>query len=130
FLKHLARTRVLLHLVDVAPLDGVDPAESASVIIRELEQFSPVLAARERWLVLTKMDLLPADEREAMLEHMREALDWQGEIFAISAVQREGTRELCEALMQPVAEKNRLWHEDEEWRNEEQRLQEQMEYEI
>lgn len=130
FLKHLARTRVLLHLVDVAPVDAVDPAESAAVIIRELEQFSPVLAARERWLVLTKMDLLPGDEREAMIEHMREALQWKGKIHAISAVQREGTRELCEALMQPVAEKNRLWLEDEEWRNEEQRLQEQMEYEI
>jgi len=130
FLKHLARTRVLLHLVDVAPLDQGDPAATAAVIIRELEQFSPVLAARERWLVLNKMDLLPQEEHEAMCEYMREQLQWQGRMFAISAVQREGTSALCEALMQRVAEKNQLWLEDEEWRQEEQRLQEQMEYEI
>ena len=130
FLKHLARTRVLLHLVDVAPLEGGDPAEAAQVIIRELEQFSPVLAARERWLVLNKMDLLPPDEHEKMCDHIRTALDWQGKMFAISAVQRDGTRELCEALMATVAEKSRLWHEDEVWHKEEMRLQEQMEYEI
>ncbi len=130
FLKHLARTRVLLHMVDVAPVDGVDPVESAEVIIRELEQFSPVLAARERWLVLNKMDLLPPDEREAMVEHIRDALNWEGKLFAISAVQRDGTRELCEGLMGAVAEKNRLWHEDEAWHEEELRLQQQMEYEI
>jgi len=130
FLKHLARTRVLLHLVDVAPLDEGDPAETARVIINELEQFSPVLAARERWLVLNKMDLLPPDSREAMVKHMRKALRWKGPLFAISAVQRGGTGELCEALMQRVAEKNRLWHEDEAWRTEEQQLQEQMEFEI
>lgn len=130
FLKHLARTRVLLHLVDVAPADGGDPAVTARVIINELEQFSPVLAARERWLVLNKMDLLPPDEREAMSKHMRKTLRWKGPLFAISAVQRDGTGELCEALMQRVAEKNRLWHEDEAWRAEEQQLQEQMEFEI
>lgn len=130
FLKHLARTRVLLHLVDVAPLDGSDPADAAKTIIAELERFSPVLAARERWLVLNKMDLLPADEHAAMIEHMRESLGWEGRLYAISAAQREGTRELCEALMEVVAEKNRLWHEDEAWRDEETRLQQQMEYEI
>ncbi|MGV3591017.1 MAG: GTPase, partial [Gammaproteobacteria bacterium] len=130
FLKHLARTRVLLHLVDVAPPDGSDPAEAAKVIIAELERFSPVLAGRERWLVLNKMDLLPPDEHEAMKEHMRKELAWEGRMFAISAAQREGTRELVEALMRTVTEKNRLWHEDEAWRDEELRLQQQMEYEI
>ncbi|MDY6983966.1 MAG: Obg family GTPase CgtA, partial [Pseudomonadota bacterium] len=130
FLKHLARTRVLLHLVDVAPPDGSDPAEAARVIIAELERFSQVLAGRERWLVLNKMDLLPPDEHDAMIEHMREALGWEGRLFAISAAQRDGTRELCEELMKVVAEKNRLWHEDETWRDEEIRLQQQMEYEI
>ena len=65
-----------------------------------------------------------------MCDHIRTALDWQGKMFAISAVQRDGTRELCEALMATVAEKSRLWHEDEVWHKEELRLQEQMEYEI
>jgi len=130
FLKHLARTRVLLHLVDIAPPDGSDPAAAAAVIIAELERFSPVLAGRERWLVLNKMDLLPADARDEVVDYMRDALKWNGRIFAISAAQREGTRELCEELMATVAEKNRLWHEDEAWREEELRLQQQMEHEI
>ncbi|MEY4642240.1 MAG: GTPase Obg [Pseudomonadota bacterium] len=130
FLKHLARTRVLLHLVDVAPPEGGDPADAAGIIIGELERFSPVLAGRERWLVLNKMDLLPPEARDDMIEHMREVLHWEGKLFAISAVQREGTRELCEALMETVAEKNRLSREDEDWQHEELRLQEQMEYEI
>jgi GTP-binding protein len=59
FLRHLTRTRLLLHLVDVAPLDHSDPVDAARVIIDELEQFSPTLAARPRWLVLNKIDLLP-----------------------------------------------------------------------
>jgi GTP-binding protein len=130
FLKHLARTRVLLHMVDVAPPDGSDPAEAAAVIIAELERFSPVLAGRERWVVLNKMDLLPPDERAAFIKAFKKKLKWKGKLFAISAAQREGTRELCEALMATVAEKNRLWHEDEAWREEELRLQQQMEYEI
>lgn len=130
FLKHLARTRVLLHLVDVAPVDQMDPADAANVIIRELNQFSDVLAGRERWLVLTKIDLLPEEELAGMRAHIQEALQWEGRMFCISAITREGTRELCEALMVTVAEKNRLWLEDEEWRVEETRLQQQMEYEI
>jgi GTP-binding protein len=76
------------------------------------------------------MDLLPPDERDAMTDHVRETLNWQGKLFAISAAQRNGTRELCEALMETVAEKNRLSREDETWQKEELRLQEQMEYEI
>src|SRR5690606_1455585 len=99
FLKHLARTRVLLHLVDVAPPDQSDPAEAARVIINELEQSSPVLAQKQRWLVLNKMDLLPEADREAMVDYMREALEWEGRIFPVSAARREGTRALCEALM-------------------------------
>jgi GTPase len=130
FLKHLARTRVLLHMVDVAPPDGSDPAAAAAVIIAELERFSPVLAGRERWLVLNKMDLLPPDEQAAFVKAFKKKLKWKGKLFAISAAQREGTRELCEALMETVADKNRLWHEDEAWREEELRLQQQMEYEI
>ncbi len=130
FLKHLARTRVLLHLVDIAPMDQIDPVDAANVIIRELTQFSEVLAGRERWLVLTKTDLLPKEEVEKLTKRIKKALKWKGRIFCISAITRDGTRELCEALMVVVAEKNRLWLEDEEWRAEETRLQEKMEYEI
>ncbi len=101
FLKHLARTRVLLHLVDVAPFDpGADPVDEARKIVTELEKYSPELAARERWLVLNKIDLLPEDEREARCREIVEGLDWQGPVFRISAIRAEGTRELCYRIME------------------------------
>jgi GTP-binding protein len=130
FLKHLARTRVLLHLVDVAPPDGSDPVAAAAIIINELEQFSPTLAQRERWLVLNKMDLLPEEEQAAMEQHIVQALGWEGRVFRISAALRTGTRELCDALMEAVAEQKRLLLEEEDFRLEEQKRQDQMEYEI
>lgn len=99
FLKHLVRTRVLLHLVDLYPVDESDPAENARAIADELEAFSPALAQRERWLVLTKTDLLPEDERQARIDAVIEALDWDGPVYAISALAGEGTSALTGALM-------------------------------
>jgi GTP-binding protein len=130
FLKHLARTRILLHLVDVAPIDQSDPVEAIRVIISELEQFSPILAGRERWLVLNKMDLLPPEERAAFADMVREELGWEGPLFMISAVQREGTRELCEAVMDSLTDQRRLLAEDEAARIEETKRQQQMEFEM
>ncbi|MES2606812.1 MAG: Obg family GTPase CgtA [Pseudomonadota bacterium] len=130
FLKHLARTRVLLHLVDVMPPDEGDPIEAARIIINELERFSPVLSARERWLVLNKMDLLPADEHDTMRDAIVEGLGWEGRVFCISAALRTGTRELCEALMETIAEQKQRLVDDEEYRQHEKKTQEQMEYEI
>lgn len=106
FLKHLARTRLLLHLVDVSPYsDSTDPVADVQAIERELAQFNPALAQRERWLVLTKLDLLPESERESHRASLVQALDWQGPVFAISATEHFGTRELTQAVMQ------RLEHE-------------------
>ena len=130
FLKHLARTRVLLHLVDVAPPDGGDPVAAAKVIMQELEQFSPALSTRERWLVLNKMDLLPKEEHKALRSRIVKALKWKGKVFCISAADRSGTRELCEALMEAVADQKRQLLEDDDYRLQEQKSQEQMEYEI
>jgi GTP-binding protein len=130
FLKHLARTRILLHLVDVAPIDQSDPVEAIRVIISELEQFSPMLAERERWLVLNKMDLLPPEEREPFMALVREELDWAGPLFMISAARREGTRELCEAIMDSLTEQRRLLAEDETAREAEVKRQQQMEFEM
>jgi GTP-binding protein len=99
FLKHLTRNRILLHLVDMAPYDESDPAAAALSIVHELERFSPTLAARERWLVLNKSDLLDeetfAQRREAVLD----ALSWQGPVYAVSAIRGEGTDALCGDLM-------------------------------
>ena len=105
FLKHLARTRLLLHLVDMAPLDQSDPAEAAEVIIREREKFSPALAERERWLVLNKADQLLDDEREERMRAVVERLGWQGPVFVISALEREGTEALSQAIMRYMDER-------------------------
>ncbi|MEW6310356.1 MAG: Obg family GTPase CgtA [Pseudomonadota bacterium] len=105
FLKHLARTRLLLHLVDIAPVDGSDPADAAESIIGELEKFSPALTQRDRWLVLNKADQLLDDEREARVSSVVERLDWKGPVFVISALEREGTEELSQAIMRYLDER-------------------------
>ena len=100
FLKHLQRTRLLLHLVDIAPLDpAADPVRDARAIVRELRSFSRELAAKPRWLVLNKRDLLPPREAEARARAIVRALRYRGPRFLISGATGEGTRELCEAVM-------------------------------
>ncbi|MCQ4313684.1 Obg family GTPase CgtA [Pseudomonas stutzeri] len=105
FLKHLARTRLLLHLVDMAPLDESDPADAAEVILNELEKFSPALAQRDRWLVLNKADQLLEEDREERVRQVVERLEWTGPVFVISALEREGTEELSQAIMRYLDER-------------------------
>lgn len=101
FLKHLQRTRLLLHLIDVVPLDDAhDPVEDAKKITAELAKFSPELAERERWLVLNKLDLLPEEEHAAHCAALVEKLGWTGPVFQISAASAQGTQALCSAIMQ------------------------------
>jgi len=103
FLKHLQRTRVLLHLVDIAPIDpDADPVRDARAIVAELKKFSPELAAKPRWLVLNKRDLLPAHEAQARAADIARRLRYKGPKFLISAVTGEGTKELTEAVMQYI----------------------------
>jgi GTPase len=105
FLKHLSRTCVLLHLVDVAPLDDSNPVDSAKAIINELAQYDPELVAKPRWLVLNKMDMLPDEHaRQKAIQTIVDGLQWQGEVFPISAIKGEGTQQLCYALMQLIDE--------------------------
>lgn len=99
FLKHLARTRLLLHLVDMAPLDLSDPAEAAATIVEELGKFSPALVERDRWLVLNKADQLLEEEHAARVAEVVARLDWQGPVYVISALAREGTEKLCYDIM-------------------------------
>ena len=99
FLKHLSRTRLLLHLVDIAPFDGSDPVQSIGTITNELKKYSAKLAERERWLVFTKVDLLEEVEAEKTIATIVAALQWQGPYFKLSAIRNEGTRELCGAVM-------------------------------
>ena len=105
FLKHLARTRLLLHLVDMAPLDMSDPTEAAVTIVDELTKFSPALADRDRWLVLNKSDQILEEEQEARVKEITDALDWQGPVYVISAIAGEGTEKLCYDIMRYLEER-------------------------
>lgn len=100
FLKHLERCRVLVHLVDIAPIDGTDPIENAKVIIQELHQYSEKLANKPRWLVFNKMDVLGAEESAKRAAEIAKALDWQDKYYLISAVNHEGVKALCWDLME------------------------------
>ncbi len=99
FLKHLTRNRILLHLVDVAPPDGADPVDAAAAIDRELSAFSPALAARPRWLVLNKTDLIDDELLADIKTRLIDVLSWQGPLYAISAISGEGTTRLCQDIM-------------------------------
>ena len=93
FLRHLQRTRLLLHVVDVAPFDpDTDPVAEARAIVDELRKYDPALAAKPRWLVLNKLDLVPPDEREARVRAFVKSFRWKGPVFPISAIDGGGTR--------------------------------------
>ena len=101
FLRHLQRTRLLLHLVDVAPFDeAVDPVAQAKAIVAELKKFDPKLHAKPRWLVLNKLDMVPAESRATLVADIVKRLKVKGPVFQISALTREG----CELLVQKVYE--------------------------
>ena len=100
FLRHLERTRLLLHVVDVLPLGGdSDPVTQAQAIAAELAKFAPKLAAQPRWLVLNKMDLIPVADRQRVADEIVGKLEWQGPVYQISALAREGTGQLARDVM-------------------------------
>lgn len=100
FLKHLERCGLLLHLVDLAPFDGSDPVQQALTIIDELGKYSQALLEKPRWLILNKTDLLSEDEVKAQTEAIVAALDWQGPIYQISALQGNARDGLVYDIMQ------------------------------
>jgi GTP-binding protein len=105
FLRHLQRTRLLLHLVDIAPLDpNADPARDARAIAAELGKFSTELASRPRWLVFNKRDLLPPEDAERRAKEIVRRLRYRGASFLISGATGQGTRELAEAVMRFLEE--------------------------
>ena len=103
FLRHLQRTRLLLHVVDIAPFDeGVDPVVQARSIVAELKKYDESLWRKPRWLVLNKLDMVPADEREARVKDFVRRLRFKGPVFSISALTREGCEPLIQAIYQHV----------------------------
>lgn len=108
FLKHLSRTGLLLHLIDVEPYESMDtPVQAARKIIREVEKWSDDLARKPRWLVLNKIDRLQAEEKDDRCQAIVEELEWKGPVFKISAMNGDGTRELMYAIMNFLEEQRR-----------------------
>jgi GTPase len=100
----LQRTRVLLHLVDLAPLDeGADPVAEAKAIVAELKKYDAELHAKPRWLVLNKVDMIPVEEREKKVKDFIKRFKWKGPVFAISGLTREGCEPLLRAIYEHVA---------------------------
>ena len=100
FLKHLQRTRLLLHIIDAFPGDGEEDAvSSANKILQELKRYDQALFEKPRWLVLNKLDLVPEGERQALVDTVVAGLDWQGPVFCISAIQSDGVDALCQDIM-------------------------------
>jgi GTP-binding protein len=99
FLKHLSRTRLLLHIIDIAPFDGSSPVDAAKKILAELQKYSDALATKERWLVLNKADLLPDDELQQRTAELTTALQWKGPVYTISALSKAGTRQVVYDIM-------------------------------
>ncbi len=112
FLKHLARTRYLLHLVDVAPIDESDPVENVRIIANELQKFSPTLAQLPRWLVLNKVDQVLPEECEALCADIVSRLEWTGPVFQTSGLTGEGAMQVCYRLMEAIEEQRRIEQED------------------
>jgi len=108
FLKHLSRTRLLLHLVDLMPADLSDPAKNAASIVREVEKYGEELTSKECWLVLNKTDLLSEEEIEQQKQRIVAALDWKGPIATISAISKKGTQQLVQQIMTYFEEQDEL----------------------
>jgi GTP-binding protein len=103
FLKHLARTRLLLHVVDIAPLDeNVDPLREANAIAEELRKFDEALYRKPRWLVLNKADMLQENDRDRLCREFTRNLGWDGKSFVVSALTGESCRELTYAIMEYI----------------------------
>lgn len=129
FLKHLTRCRVLLHLVDMCPVDGSDPVENARTIIAELGLFSQTLTQRRRWLVLNKADLLLPEEAEEIKERMIRELPWNGPVYVVSAAEKQGTEALTRDLQNEL---DQLWEAekfDPELLKQEREMQDRMQAE-
>jgi len=129
FLKHLVRTRLLLHVVDMAPYDGADPAQVVTAIAGELEKFSPTLAGRDRWLVLNKLDLLSEEDQAEVCDKVISDLDWQGPVYKISAIKSEGLKPLCHDIMTWIEDKAEAEAADEVLARQEKDLKVQMQQE-
>jgi GTP-binding protein len=109
FLRHLSRTGLLLHIVDVAPFEAsVDPVKEAKALVKELEKYDAELVEKPRWLVLNKLDMVPEEERKKRVKDFVKRMAWKGPVFEISALNREGCQELINAIYLHLEEKRNV----------------------
>ncbi|MFL6718912.1 MAG: Obg family GTPase CgtA [Burkholderiaceae bacterium] len=108
FLRHLQRTRLLLHIVDLAPFDNVDPVKEAKAIVKELQKYDESLYEKPRWLVLNKLDMVPEDERKKRVKDFIKRFGWKGPVYEISALTRDGCEELVQDIYHYLAEQKQL----------------------
>lgn len=109
FLKHLTRNRLLLHVIDIQPVDNTDPIKTAKGLVGELMAHNQALAEKPRWLVLNKIDLIPEEMLDELCQEIVDGLEWQGPVYKISAATGVGTKQLCSDIMIQL----------EQWRQEE-----------
>jgi GTP-binding protein len=114
FLKHLSRTQLLLHIIDIMPFDGSDPVEDAKTIINELDSYSHELAQKPRWLILNKTDLLDKEELKQKRDDIVRQLNWQGPVYTISALSKAGTENLAFEIMQQLEHDRELEREQDQ----------------
>jgi GTP-binding protein len=108
FLRHLQRTRLLLHIVDLAPFENVDPVKEAKAIVKELKKYDESLYEKPRWLVLNKLDMVPDEERKKRVKDFIKRFGWKGPVFEISALTREGCEDLIVEIYNYLAEKRQM----------------------
>ena len=115
FLRHLQRTGLLLHIVDMAPFEtNVDPVKEAKALVKELEKYDESLVEKPRWLVLNKLDVVPAEDRKKLVKDFVKRMAWKGPVFEISALSHEGCPELVNAIYQHLEAKKAVEHRAEE----------------
>ena len=109
FLRHLQRTNLLLHIVDLAPFEStVDPVKEAKALVKELEKYDPSLAEKPRWLVLNKLDMVPEADRKKRVKDFIKKFGWKGPVYEISALTREGCEELVQDIYNYLAEQKQM----------------------
>jgi GTP-binding protein len=115
FLRHLQRTGLLLHIVDLAPFEtNVDPVKEAKALVKELEKYDESLVEKPRWLVLNKLDVVPEEDRKKVVKDFVKRMAWKGPVFEISALSHEGCPELVHAIYKHLEEKKSSEHRAEE----------------
>ena len=129
FLKHLSRTRLLVHLVDALPVDGSDPVANVRSVVQELEHFSPTLARKQRWLVLNKLDLLQDKQRASLVSRLQNSLQGR-KIWQIAALQGAGCKPLIRELMTNIEQHRQRLQQDADYRQRQQQAERAMALEM